>query len=584
MNRRHLLLMLAIIVYPSISVAQKECILVPTAPVLGTASSFSATSDALQPEEEVTSIQIRFETGTGIFTSDTDDVWFDIGPRAWKVGDDFGSGTSKTIALTAEDINNAYFNLGPEGKLKVKDIAYVRVEKKGICGLTDAPDILLDLAFPGGATPANLLPQALGDFDKAQTALGVANDVLQFHQKAIQAEQEAIDKLTGTIAALRNSETSVEKQALDVGTGILQKQHDMETGAIQQFENVVETYTDKVCGGIAGIIPVCILWNTVQKTRIVQHITQAWTDATQWIVNEQTQAASLGKQALDLQTSITNTLSEQAGHSATLTQLLADKTAEANVAIASQALDAAKAYDQALNDLAQKALSGIPVPQPGQWDLHAVTVAVNGKVLSTFIVDRRLKRNDSSAISYLKPLSPEDEFIFGLRANIPQEQNEERPNSDEIAAGITTPFFKDNGISGWQPRPLAAASALGILRHKPSPGADGFVSFDLELQQVEARGRSFKVNEIGAPRYLRIEYSNVADTRYLQWSIGTHLLVQGPVLWDTDQYGFYELHPTRRSQVSVASDSDTLSGVPDVVTAVMKAKWWIERLFTPRLR
>ena len=129
MKSARILSTFVLLAVPTIAAAEKECIVVPTAPIIGTASSFSTISGALQPEEEVTSIQIRFETGSGIFSGDTDDVWFDIGPRAWKVGDDFGSGTSKTVSLNDGDIKNAYFNLSPGAKLKVKDIAYIRVEK-----------------------------------------------------------------------------------------------------------------------------------------------------------------------------------------------------------------------------------------------------------------------------------------------------------------------------------------------------------------------------------------------------------------------------------------------------------------------
>ena len=209
-----------------------------------------------------------------------------------------------------------------------------------------------------------------------------------------------------------------------------------------------------------------------------------------------------------------------------------------------------------------------------------MSVAINGKALISFQVDHRLRQHHSSVQQYLHPLAPEDEFIRGLRADVPHEKHG-RPNLDELVAGVTTPFFKNLGISGWQSRPLGEATVIGVLKHSPSPGADGFVSFDLELEQVQARGRSVVLTGQELPRYLRIEYTNATDLRYLKWPVGTRLLVKGDVLWDTDQYGFYEIHPVRDGQIDVPK-AETLIGVSDLYTAVKKGGWWIVRFVHPR--
>jgi hypothetical protein len=580
---RHPFLLLATLFALSIQAEAlpKECAFATTAPTLVSAIPVPTVSGSLLPDDEIDSIQVQFDTGSGIFSGDTDDVWLDIGPRAWKVGDSFDAGTIKTVTLSSGNINDAYFELSAPGKLRVRDIAYIRIEKKGICGLTDAPDSLLDLVFPGGATPANLLPSARAEIEKAQTELARVSSLLDLHAKAIEAEQKTINSLAGDLNHLQDQKTSLEKSALDLNTAILQKQHDLDSGVIQKTESFVETYMKKICDHWwQKADPICLIGQ--QATRVSTRLTQAYLDATQWIINQQASAAGIAKQILDVQNNITKTSTDIAAHTATLGDLLADNTAKAAVASAQQALDDAKSYAQTLDDLARSALAGITVPQPGQWNLHSVSVSINGKLLTTFVVDRRLKSHASSVVSYIHPLSPEDEFTFAVRANIPQEKSEHRPNSDEYAAGITTPFFKDNGISGWQSRPLSEAKVIGILRHKPSPGLDSFVSFDLQLLQIQARGRTYEMSQKEVPRFLRIEYANATDTRYLQWSTGTHLIIEGPVLWDTDQYGFYELHPVKNSQVQVANADDTLLGVPDLVTAFKKVNWWLVRTIAPR--
>ena len=222
-----------------VGMAQKECLLLTAPPTFGHSSAFAASDEPLSPNEPIDSIQVRIETGTGLFSADSDDVWLDIGPRAWKIGDSFGSGSTVTTLLSAADIDNAYFKPTVSGKLRVKDIAYIRLEKKGICGLTGAPDSTLDLLFPGGATPGNLLPSARAEIEKAQAALGLADDALALHQKAIAAEQKEINDLDQKLNELNTLEVIAEKIAIDLNTGLLQKQHDIESGAIQHLENVV---------------------------------------------------------------------------------------------------------------------------------------------------------------------------------------------------------------------------------------------------------------------------------------------------------------------------------------------------------
>ena len=180
--------------------------------------------------------------------------------------------------------------------------------------------------------------------------------------------------------------------------------------------------------------------------------------------------------------------------------------------------------------------------------LHRVK---NGQLFRAFDVNDRLKRNKPSVIQLVHAMSPEEQFAFGLRANI----NRKSAHSDEAAAGLTTTFFKDNGISGWESRPLKEATVIGILRHPPSAGSDGYVSLDLEAREVRANGKFFNVTNGLMPRYIRIEYIHGTDTRFTSWSEGVRLRVSGEVEWDTDQYGFLELHPDRKSDIGPVGDT-----------------------------
>jgi hypothetical protein len=122
------------------------CPLVAKPPVLAHETVSQAINGTFNPDEEINSIQVTVVTGTGLFSGTTDDVWFDLGPRAWKLGEKFEEGSTKNFGLNVYD---PYFEGAGNGRLRIRDLIYARLEKKGICGLTNAPDSLLDLAFPG---------------------------------------------------------------------------------------------------------------------------------------------------------------------------------------------------------------------------------------------------------------------------------------------------------------------------------------------------------------------------------------------------------------------------------------------------
>jgi hypothetical protein len=110
------------------------CPLVTKPPTLAREVSPQFVNGSFGPNEEVNSIQVTFVTGNGMFSGTTDDVWLDLGPRAWKVGEKFEEGPTKSFDLNVYD---PYFEGAGSGKLRIRDIAYVRVEEKGICGLTN---------------------------------------------------------------------------------------------------------------------------------------------------------------------------------------------------------------------------------------------------------------------------------------------------------------------------------------------------------------------------------------------------------------------------------------------------------------
>ena len=308
-----------------------------------------------------------------------------------------------------------------------------------------------------------------------------------------------------------DAKNALQNRVNDIQARIQEKLKQIESGAIKKSEEIGEKVA---CPGFIPTFlnPACFI---EKKT---EQLTQVFIDAQNLIAGLQGQVNDLSKEVTNAETAVEKAAADKAHALATLQANLADKAVQFGLDAAGPALDKLQEVASDLDELAKKVVAGLSVPQPGQWNLQSVSVAINGKRLLTFQVEGgRLKRDQPSVTYDFRHLPAADLFVYGLRANI----NKQSAHSDEAAAGITTTFFKDNNISGWERRPLSNGTVIGTLRHPPSPGTDGFVSLDLQVMQVEASGRVFDLKDAELPRFLRIEYLNGTDMRYHNWGIGT---------------------------------------------------------------
>jgi hypothetical protein len=106
-----------------------SCPGIPQARMSGYAASAPIPKGQIAPDEPIRSLAITISTSSDPLSGTTDDVWLDIGPKAWKIGDDFDKGTTKTILV---DLNTADNNLDIPllVPLYVRDISQLRIEKK----------------------------------------------------------------------------------------------------------------------------------------------------------------------------------------------------------------------------------------------------------------------------------------------------------------------------------------------------------------------------------------------------------------------------------------------------------------------
>ena len=117
-------------------------------------------------DEVLQTLAVMIGTSSDPFSGTSEDTWLDVGPSAWKLGSDFPTGSTRISQI---DVSHADPAIDIPGlvPLTVGDITQVRIDKKGLCEPTNAPDSVAAMALPSVPTPADLV-----DVAQKQVALG----------------------------------------------------------------------------------------------------------------------------------------------------------------------------------------------------------------------------------------------------------------------------------------------------------------------------------------------------------------------------------------------------------------------------
>lgn len=520
--------------------------------VTASRTPFVPTETSLRGKAEpIRTLSITIVTSNDWFAGTDNEVWFDIGPMAWKLDGDFPRGSTRTIQL---DVSRP-----PTDPLYVDDIVEVRLEKKGIHGWTDAPDSYIDPLLPSTKiSPSDLVAVyqkqvevARYGANQAASALTAVNHVIDEQDKAIAAAnqvlnqaEDAIKTIPGTIANLNNRIVDTQVHLANTAQHIIGK------------VPIVGICIKKV--GFLRVPYPCI--QTIDETIVNSAFTALTNTLADLTKQKNDLEARLARAGIDKQQAAQKLIVAEGIKTDGLTRRTA---AEAAALSANSALDVAQKGLQEAQRLASALPAiGIDVPHPNQWKPKQLTVTVNGRVFGTYNIDERLKAGHSSWVRLVRPMTPGEQFVRTLRAF----PNGASAHSAEYIAGAST-VFKNLGISGWKPGPVSHATVDGRLIHQPSCGSDGYVSLDLEVSKVTV-GRKFigllpnsiavNTNDVPHPRFIRIEYLRIdrrghADERYTRWRVGDKFEVSGPVEWDTDKSGFFELHPVGEKAVRLVN-------------------------------
>ncbi len=445
----------------------------------------------------------------GGIVGESDDLYVDLGPYAWNLKHTFPPGQESS------------FNLPLPAALCEEDITQLRLEKKGVLGFTNAPDTFFYGlgSFPSVADSIKLLRISV---QQTQYSLGLINGALSEKETVLRSASEAFDQ--------------AEKLASDANALVVEATKRIDE--LNSLQNELAAVDAKVAS-LPAKIPVP-KFKKIWKVPIP--------DGFEMVDNP-----------------LLKKVAAETAYQATKLQLNA---AEATLSQLQQRLGQLEA-------LAQKVPSVLPRgPVPGQLAVNRVTLLVNGRERS-FEVGQRLRQNHYSWIHRVGDLSPVEQFVRGLRIEPAREGKPEQQSVwQEILHNpmkffdhpdLITTGFKEADISGWEdyPKdrphvPIGSALVIGKLIRTPNEGTDANVSLDLRVMGVECDGKRFTLigdagtEQFPLPRYIRCEYRFGTDRRFSDqgWQEGDVIKAAGPVRWDTDRNGFFEIHPKGKESIS----------------------------------
>jgi hypothetical protein len=519
----------------------------------------------LTPTTPIYTLAVHLETDDGILSGTDSSVYLDLGPVAFQLNDcrifavrcAFESGTAYDIDLPVS------YALAGEPRfltpwvrprrddlptLVVADLIELRLEKKGLGGFTNAPDGVIDAAWMANGlslSPEHQLESARAKLRQLRYALDQAQAALDI---AEQSSNVATISMTATEIAFHAQENVVRNAAKIVER--LAHDYNVIVDKINALYDTVYRRIDHLCNTPLVVFdPVSCV--SVKVLRVVPNPARAPLITELNLLLPKLNAASA---SVDDAMQKFQQLGQQYVERFKDAEKLSPK-----YLLAKQTRDlAAKAFGEADTGLAKLATlaAHLPSPEdqlpvPGQWKPKSISLYINGELLTQRSLDDVvLRRGQPEWTSYLSDIPDEEKFVRGLRVA----PNGESSTATEEVSRFTA-LAKLGNISGWRDtNPLSDVDHLeGVLVHRPSAGADRYVSFDLRVTEVVAKGRTFILDgehEILHNRFIRIEYAREDDTRYTSWKVGDTLAVSGRIRWDTDKYGFYEIHPAGQGQIS----------------------------------
>jgi hypothetical protein len=517
---------------------------VQAAIVLDTVPSRTYLND-FQPQEVIQQMEITIRTSADIFSETENDVWLDVGPRAWRLFGKFQRGGVRSFVINTADIEPTASACVPrESRLHVGDIIGFRLEKKGIGvpemgGISNGPDDPMEKYEPDSVRADRYLKKMNHAVNKAQSKLDVLQDSLAAVQFLIDSFR-TLDRRVGLI------DYQLKNMPLQISFLTNELNHSKKlTTDFQEDEDV------------AKFIGNSKMMTTNELYKFMQSYKQQFHDK---YTDEQKHYDALKIELDTLQVQLKNLQLEKEAVEGLMVELEKHQTelychrGSIELMIANEKGHESKLLTEynPLAEWANNVLGAIEekdIPSKGQWKPEWIIIKINGRFFGKYAINERLKKGHAAWQVELDTAGGgmrwQEKLLRSFRANPPADRMVY--SDQDLTEMLRTPIRLSDTVN----QQLVNITGR-VVSKTPIYDKDGNAFFSVFVENMKVSGENFVPEGIlfNKQRYIQVKCNSYKDkkakNRYRLFKrivYGTRLRMEGVMVRSHVREGFLQLQP-----------------------------------------
>jgi prefoldin subunit 5 len=517
---------------------------VQAAIVLDTVPSRTYLND-FKPDEIIQQMEITIRTSADIFSETENDVWLDVGPRAWRLFGKFQRGGVRSFSINTTDIEpTASACISKESRLHVGDIIGFRLEKKGVAipemgGISNGPDDPMEQFEPDSVRADRYLKKMNHAVNKAQSKLDALQDSLAAVQALIDSFR-VLDRRVGLI------DYQLKNIPIQINFLTNELNHSKKLTTDFQEDEDIAKYIGK-----SKMMTTNELYNFMQSYK--QQFHDKFTDEEKHYdalkqeidtLQVQLKHLQLEKEAIEgLMVALEKHQTELYCHRGSIELMIANEKGHESKLLTE--------YNP-LAEWANNVLGAIEekdIPSKGQWKPEWMIVKINGRFFGKYAINERLKKGHSYWKVDLDTAGGgmrwQEKLLRSLRSN---------PIADRI-------LYSDQDLSEMLRTPIHLSDTVNqqlvnitgrVVSKVPIYDKEGNAFFSVFVENMKVAGENFVPDGVlfNKQRYIQVKCNSYKDKKaknryrlFKKIAYGTRLRMEGVMVRNHVREGFLQLQP-----------------------------------------
>jgi hypothetical protein len=489
-----------------------------------------------QPQEVIQQMEVTIRTSADIFSETENDVWLDVGPRAWRLFGKFQRGGVRSFSINTTDIEpTASSCVSRESRLHIGDLMGFRLEKKGVSvpemgGISNGPDDPMEQYEPDSVRADRYLKKMNHAVNKSQSKLDMLQDSLGAVQFLIDSFR-SLDRRLGLIDyQLKNIPIQIE---------FLNKEltHANDLNAAFKSDADVAKYISK-----SKMVNTAELHDFMQsyKHQFLQHAdaetkqVELLTEARDTL-EAQLKTLRLEKEAMEgLMIAMEKHQTELYCHRGSIELMIASERGH-ETKLLTEYNPLAEWANNVLGAIEEK-----DIPSKGQWKPEWMIVKINGRFFGKYVINERLKKGHAAWQVELDTANGgmrwQEKLLRSLRTN---------PPADRI-------LYSDQDLSELLRTPIRLLDTLNkqlvnitgrVVSKAPIYDKEGNAFFSVFVENMKISGENFMPNNalLNKQRYVQVKCSSYKDKKDKKRY--TRMRIEGLMVRHQVREGFWQLQP-----------------------------------------